>query len=255
MYYFLIFLLGICVGSFLNVVIDRLPRGESIIKRRSYCESCKKRIDWYDLIPLLSFIILKRRCRHCKGEISYFYPIVEGITGIIFVLIFLIPLKGNILGSFSLSTVFYLFISSLLIVIFFTDLKYGVIPNKIIILALSLSFLYFIFQKDIFLNHLLSSLGAFLFLTFLFVVTKGKGLGAGDIKLVALLGLLVGFPKILLLFYLAFLTGAFVGLILILWGKKSLKDTISFGPFLVLAFFISLFLGDFIISKITPFIT
>lgn len=271
---FFLFLLGLAVGSFLNVLIDRLPRDESVIKGRSHCESCKKILAWYDLMPVLSFVLLGGKCRYCHSPISFFYPLVELVTGVMFVLTFfllVIPLchpelvSGSISLGFEmpkqvrhdtcinvyLELVYYLFIVSSLIVIFFTDLKYGIIPDKIVYPGVVISLLYLlIFHNSLFIIHLLSALGAFLFFLFLFLVTRGRGMGFGDVKLVFLLGLFLGFPKIMIALYFAFLTGAFWGCILILWRKKRLSETISFGPFLSAGAFISLLWGEGIIRVV-----
>jgi len=261
----IIFLFGLAVGSFLNVLIDRLPRDESVIKGRSYCEHCKKPLLWYDLIPLLSFLILKGKCRHCRSPISFYYPTVELVTGAMFVLVALF-IFGNE-SEFSITNFqfsifnfqsklnfhlyqtpplfYYLFIVSSLVVIFFADLKYGIIPDKIVYPAILVSFLYLISQyPNILISNIFSALGAFLFFLLLFLATRGRGMGFGDVKLVFLLGLFLGWPKVIVAFYIAFLTGAIIGCILILWRKKKFSGgTIAFGPFLVLGAIIALFWG------------
>ena len=249
----IIFVLGLAVGSFLNVLIDRLPKDKSIIKGRSYCDHCKKPLRWYDLIPLLSFLILKGKCRNCHFSISFYYPMVELVTGVVFVLTF-DHLRGGSLDIVALA--YYLFILSSLIVIFFTDLKYGIIPDKIVYPAILTVSIYtiFNFQFSIF-NYFLSALGAFLFFLILYLVTKGRGMGFGDVKLVFILGLFLGFPKAVVAFYIAFLTGAIFGCILIVWGKKKFfGGTIPFGPYLVLGTFISLFWGEAIMYKVFRFL-
>ena len=256
LYLFLLFLItGAFIGSFLNVLIDRLPRNESIAKGRSYCESCKRKLPWYDLIPLFSFILIKGKCRRCRTSLSLYYPIVELTTGVLFTLTFIflsaINIKYELLSMNSIAElVYYLFLLSALIVVFFTDLKYGIIPDKIIFPAIFISFIYLIFQSpDILVSNLLSAMGAFLFFFLIFILTKGKGMGFGDVKLVFLMGIALGFPNIIIAFYLAFLTGALISLILVAWGKKKLHGgTIPFGPFLVLGTFLAIFLGEKIIK-------
>lgn len=248
------FLFGLAVGSFLNVLIDRLSKDESIVKGRSYCDHCKKPLLWYDLIPLLSFFILKGKCRHCQSPISFYYPVVELTTGLLFVGVLFF------LGGFTINfitiiiIIYYLLIVSSLIVIFFTDLKYGIIPDKIVFPAIIVTSLFLISQyPNILISNLLSALGAFLFFLLLSLVKikKRESMGFGDVILVFLLGLFLGFPKIIVAFYIAFLTGAALGCILILWGKKKLSGgTIPFGPFLVLGAIISLFWGEEILLRI-----
>lgn len=269
MFIFLIFILGISIGSFLNVLIDRLPRGESVLKGRSYCESCKKDLAWHDLIPLFSFIQLKGKCRYCQFPIGWYYPIVELTTGMFFVSVYFKNFQFSILNSqlnsqFSMTSVltipYYLFIIAAFIVIFFTDLKYGIIPDKIIYPSILVSAVYvFIIHNSLFVNHLLSAISAFLFFYLLMIgteiVLKKSGMGFGDVKLVFLLGLFLGFPQIIISLYLSFLTGALVSIILVILKKKKFfGGTIPFGPFLILGSLITLSCGDFIINNILIYI-
>jgi leader peptidase (prepilin peptidase)/N-methyltransferase len=244
---FLILVLGLFFGSFLNVVVDRLQNKQSFISGRSKCDFCKKELAWFDLIPLLSFILIRGKCRYCRKKLSYYYPVTELSTGTLFSLAYLC------LGPQPLvSLVYYLFITSCFIVIFFSDLKYGIIPDKIILPATVGTVIYLlIFNPQLLIINLLSAIGAGLFFLALFLFTKGKGMGFGDVKLALLLGLFLGFPKVVFALYLAFLTGAIVGLMLIIWKKKkTIKETIPFGPFLILASLIGLFWGNFLIPKI-----
>ena len=253
---FLIFLLGIFVGSFLNVLIDRLPRKESFFIGRSYCESCKTALKWHDLIPLFSFIFLKTKCRYCHSPISFYYPVVELTTGFLFVAVLFI------IGGFSINfitiinLIYYLFIMSGLIVVFFVDLKYGIIPDIIIFFAVIVSILYIILNTQyLILLHILSALGAFLFFLLIFLVTRGRGMGFGDVKLAFLMGLFLGYPNIIVAFYTAFLTGGLISIILILLKKKKFRgSTIPFGPFLVVGTLIALFWGDLVLQKVFPFL-
>ncbi len=265
----IIFLIGVFIGSFLNVLADRLPRGEAVIKGRSHCEKCRKSLNWYDLIPLLSFVFLKGRCRYCRTPLSLYYPIVELTTGAMFARVFLFlgwPHINFITVINVITIIFYLLITSFLIVVFFTDLKYGIIPDKIVFPAIAVSLLFFAFvsftSKESwllfvqpatfevgFINHLSSAIGACFFFLFLFLITKGRGMGFGDVKFAFLMGLILGFPNIIVSFYIAFLTGAIVGCILIVWKRKKMRGTsIPFGPFLVFGTFLALFFGDIILK-------
>lgn len=259
---FFIFIFGLAVGSFLNVLIDRIPRSESIIKARSHCEHCRKTLSWYDMIPVFSFILLNGKCRNCHLSISLYYPVAEVLTGIIFVLaiIFLSSQRFTIYDlrfTNIISIIYYLLILSALIVIFFTDLKYGIIPDKIVFPAIVISFVFLISQySNISISNFLSAAGAFLFFYLLFIVTRGKGMGFGDVKYVFLMGLILGFPKIVIGLYIAFVSGAIISLILILLKKKKLfGSTVPFGPFLVGGTFIALFYGDLILSKALVFLS
>jgi len=248
----LFFIIGLFVGSFLNVLIDRLPKGEPVVKGRSHCDKCKKTLKWYDLIPLLSFVLLKGKCRYCKANLSFYYPIVELTTGIVFAGIFLFIGGANINFITIISLIYYLFISSSLIVIFFVDLKYGIIPDKMILPSIAAALTYlFLIHNSLFLIHFLSGFGASLFFLFSFLLTKGRGMGFGDVKFAFLMGLILGFPNIVVGLYIAFLTGAVVGCILIIWRKKRLTGTIiPFGPFLVLGTFSAMFWGEVIFQKV-----
>ena len=248
--YFFIFIVGLFAGSFLNVLADRLPKGKSPIKGRSHCDKCRKTLKWFDLIPLLSFISLKGKCRYCFTPLSFYYPIVELATGVIFALTFyFFGIMNHELRIMDLF--YYLFLVSSLIVIFFADLRYGIIPDKVVFSAITIIFLYlFINPSSLIINHLFSAVGASLFFLLLFLITKGKGMGFGDVKFAFLMGLILGFPNIIVGLYVAFLTGAIIGCILILWRKKRVFGTaIPFGPFLVIGTLVSIFLGDFLFQN------
>jgi len=231
--------LGLVIGSFLNVVIYRLPRGLGYVRGRSFCPKCKHKINWFDNVPVISFLILKGHCRFCGKRISWQYPLVELLTGVLFYLSYLSHL----------SFLSYLLICGL-VVIFFIDLEHQIIPDEIVIPLSILFLVYFLMTNPQLLitNYLITALISFLFLYFIFLLTKGKGMGFGDVKLAFLMGLVLGFPKIVVAFYLAFLTGAFIGIILILLGKAKLKQKIAFGPFLVFGTIFSLLWGEKIVT-------
>lgn len=240
----LIFVWGLVIGSFLNVLIYRLPQNLPL-SGRSFCPNCHKHILWHDNIPLLSFIVLRGRCRFCRSPTSWQYPVVELLTGALFVSVTIHT--GITLLSIlsSMVTIYYFFIVSVLIVIFFTDLRYGIIPDKITYPAIVISFLFLISQyPNILISNFLSAISALAFLGSLFLITRGRGMGLGDVKFAFLMGLILGFPKIVIALYCAFLTGALVSIILILAGYKRFGNTIPFGPFLVFGTLVALFLGD-----------
>jgi len=245
---FFLFLLGLAIGSFLNVLIDRLPVGENVFMGRSHCDFCKKTLRWYELIPLFSWIIQGGRCRRCHKRLSIQYPLVELITGIGFILIYYprwIPVftgmtgGAGTTGNVNIVSFAYLLIFSSLLVIFVADLKYQIIPDSMVVVGIIgalIRLIGFIGQiRPIeFLPYFLSAVGGASFFLFLWILTKGRGMGLGDVKLVFFLGLLLGFPGIIVALYAAFLTGAAVGVILILRGKKTLKGKVAFGPFLII---------------------
>ena len=231
--------LGLVIGSFLNVVIYRLPRGLGYVRGRSFCPKCKHKINWFDNVPVISFLILKGRCRFCGGKISWRYPLIELLAGALFYLSYLSHL----------SFLSYLLICGL-VVIFFVDLEHQIIPDEIVI-PLSVLFLGYRLLTNIqylISNFLITGIVSFLFLYLIHLLTKGKGMGLGDVKLAFLMGLVLGFPKIVVAFYLAFLTGAFVGVILILLSRAKLKQKIAFGPFLVFGTIFSLLWGEKIVT-------
>lgn len=229
---FFVFILGLIIGSFLNVLIDRMPRGEKITGR-SYCESCDKTLGWIDLIPIFSYVRTKGKCRYCRVNLSLQYPLIEITTGTFFVLVFLLFPFPNL--------IYFLFLISILIIIFMIDLKFGIILDKIIFPSIFITFLYLFFSGENIVIHFISALGSFLFFYFLYFITKKRGMGFGDVKFAFLIGLIFGFPETFYVLYVAFLTGALIGTILILWKKKKLKNSVPFGPFLVIGCLIVLF--------------
>lgn len=246
----LIFLIGIVFGSFLNVLIDRIPKNESIFLSRSRCENCKKNLSVIDLFPIFSFIFLKGKCRYCKAKIPKRIFIVEFLTGLFF-----LSLLSNLL-SVNINIFYYcllIFISSFSFVIFFIDLEKGVIPDKILLVMLPVIFAFtLLYSQDKILEHLIAGLVSSLFFFLLFFITQGKGMGFGDVKLSFLIGLFLGFPNVLVAFYLAFLTGAIISIILVVWGKKNFKkSTIPFAPFLIFGMFAGFFFGEKILAVLT----
>lgn len=240
---FLLFILGLFFGSFLGVLGDRIVKNKDFIKGRSKCDYCKRELAWKDLVPVISYLMLLGRCRYCRKKLSYTYPLIELLTGIVFALTYLF-----FKDTFSL--VFYLIFFSGLITIFFSDLKHGIIPDKIVFPLSTLSLIYSFYRGNIVVD-LLSGVIAFSVFLLIYLLTRGRGMGFGDVKLVFLLGLALGFPKIVFSLYLSFLTGALVSIILILWGRKKFaKDTIPFGPFLVFGAFISIFLESLILELV-----
>ncbi len=250
---FLAFVVGASIGSFLGVVIDRLPRGQSIIVGRSFCESCKKKLSERDMFPVISYVLLAGRCRFCHKKIPIRLFLVEVTVGLAFVLFFLLFSSGflTLISYLYISMVFCLFT-----VIFFTDIDFGIIPDQVV-MALLIAILgnIFLFNSTLFVNHLISGIvSCFIFLA-IYLATRGRGMGFGDVKLAGILGLFLGFPNIVVGLYLAFLTGAAVSIILIICGIKKLKgDTIPFGPFLVLSSFLAYFIGPQMIAAAMTFL-
>lgn len=248
-FYALIFIFGLCIGSFLNVVINRLELEESIVVKRSHCLKCKKTLKWYDLIPVLSFIILRGKCRYCHKKISWQYPLVETAAGILFLLVFL---SSRWADNFQFISIFYyLIITSVLIIIFVYDLKHYIILDKIIFPAIIIAFLYRLVIFSSLTGLICPILAAMLaggFFLSLVLISQEKWMGLGDVKLGVLMGLILGWPHILPALFLSFVLGAIAGVALILLKKKKIKSEIPFGPFLSLATLIVMLYGDKILD-------
>jgi len=251
-WYVLFFVFGTIVGSFLNVVILRLKKNKSIIKTCSHCPRCRKKLEWYELIPLVSFFIQHGKCRRCHKKISWQYPIVEFLTGLVFLLIVVY------FGDFSfygiVNILYLLIISGFLIVIFVYDFKYYLVSDRIIYPAVAIAFFYDVYlslitnQFSVFFYSILGAVIMGGFFLFWVLVSKGKWMGMGDIKIGVLLGLIFGIYQLFTALFLTFFMGAIVSLILMALKKKKLKSQIPLGPFLTAAAFITLFWGNYLLD-------
>lgn len=253
-----LFIFGAAVGSFLNVIIYRSTIGESWVSGRSHCEKCKKQIAWYDNIPLLSYFLLGGKCRHCKKSLSLSHPVIEGITGALFVwwyfagfLFFKLTQQPFVV----LQPLFWLAVGLILLVILVVDLKEMIIPDTAVALLFVLVILYRVglvafnvMQAEDLLLSLISMIGAGIFFFLLWFLTQGKGMGFGDVKLALPLGLLLGWPQVLVWLFASFLIGAVVGVTLLLFHKVKMKQAVPFGPFLVIGTLVSLIWGDQLFS-------
>ena len=243
--YMLIFILGLIVGSFCNVCIYRIPKNESIIYPASHCPKCRTTIRPFDNIPLLSYILLKGRCRNCGSKISIQYPIVEFLTGIIYLIIYLIY-------GLSIQSLIYTILSSALIIIAFIDLQEQIIPDIIslpgVVIGLILSF---IVPYMSFINSVLGVLvGGGIILIIALVgskIFKKEAMGGGDVKLAAMIGAFLGWRYAIISLFLGFFLGALAGIFLILSKIKSREDMVPFGPFIALGSLITLLWGEKII--------
>ena len=234
----ILFFFGLFIGSFLLVVIERLPRGESVIYGRSHCDMCGHTLAWYDLLPLISYLMLGGKCRYCHKGYGFQYPFVELVTGFTFASL---PIFFSSLSIDKLVLMGIILCG--LVVIFFCDLFYGIIPD-IVSIIIGITSIFFVGFSSMLIQHFLAGLGAFIFFFALYIGTRRRGMGLGDVKFAFVMGLLLGFPLIVMGLYLAFLTGAVIAIILIVSKKKHFqKDTISFGPFLVLGTYCSLIGG------------
>lgn len=233
----LLFFLGICVGSFVNVCIYRIPQGKSVVSPASHCPACLHRLGLLELIPVFSYLYLCGRCRWCGSRFSMQYPLVELITGLLFVLVWRrFELSWSTLAGWVLV--------SILVMVTFIDINYKIIPNRIIVTGLLLGFPVIVLQS---LGALQSGVTGFLaagtFMLLVAVVSRG-GMGGGDIKLAALMGLYLGVKGVGLALFLAFLAGGVVSMILLATGLKGRKDAIPFGPYLAMGGVLSLLWGS-----------
>ncbi len=247
--YLVFFTFGISVGSFVNVLSDRLPRREALLFSRSHCENCTKKLGPLELIPIFSYLALRGRCRHCKAIIPARLFFVEVAIGALYMYLLYLFLHMTI-GAYELG--YLLIVLPLFIGIFLSDLIYGIIPDELLIVITSVTVLYFfLFAQILIIPSFITAIISLVFFLVLFFITSGRGMGFGDVKLAFVIGLFLGFPNAAIGIYLAFLTGALVSLILIAWGRKKLKkDTIPFGPFLVTAAIFSYFAGSMVLSEI-----
>lgn len=232
---FLLFCYGLVFGSFSNVLIDRTESGESVLWGRSHCDFCKKTLRWHELIPVLSFLLQWGKCRRCHKHLSVQYPVIELVTALGYLGISQYIPFGIV---YILSAI--IFSSSL--VLFMADYKYQILPDEMVLLGSLAAFFLMIISYPTanWLSYFASSVGAMGFFYILWFGTKGKGMGFGDVKLAGMMGLVLGFPSIVFSLYIAFLTGATVGVILILAKNKSLKSKIAFGPFMIFGLLIAI---------------
>ena len=249
------FIFGLIIGSFLNAVVYRLESGDSVLRGRSYCPHCKHTLGWQDLIPVVSFFLLRGQCRYCKEKISWQYPVVEIATASLFLLSFKFQVSNfNQISSIEILNLFYLWaIAALLVVLFVYDLKHYILPDKIVFPAIGIVLAYRVFEVwglgfawD--LGFVVSGFAAALFFFAIFALSRGRAMGFGDVKLAAFMGLFLGWPNILVALFVAFFVGAIIGIGLMLLKKKGLKSEVPFGPFLIGGTFAALFFGDALVD-------
>ncbi|TEU02142.1 prepilin peptidase [Candidatus Woesebacteria bacterium] len=238
MYIPLLAIFGLVMGSFLGAYTFRYPRGISVLRGRSVCPKCKKNLVWYDNIPVLSFILLKGRCRECGKKISLRYPLIELATALGFVGIWFLFLEPVFL-------VFLILIFSLLVAVFVIDLEQKIVPDELVFTGFGLTVFYLLLiSPSTLFTSLAAGFGAALFLLLVHLATRGRGMGLGDVKFAVFAGTLLGWPMMPVWLFTAFLTGAVVGTILVLAKKVSFGKQIAFGPFLVISLIIVFIWGE-----------
>ena len=237
--YIIIFIFGIVVGSFVNVLIYRLPKNENIVVVNSHCMSCGHKLGWYDLVPLFSWIFLRGRCRYCKEKISIQYPLVEAINGFGYVLIFLVC-------GLNLSSILYAICFSMLVAISVIDWRTYEIPLGLNITILALGVIQCVLDYRNWHIYLIGMVSVSGFLLLLFLLTGGRGIGGGDIKLMFAAGLLIGWQKIILALILGCIIGSIIHLILMKVSKKG--RMLAFGPYLSAGILLAILFGEQIID-------
>ncbi|MEA3449548.1 MAG: prepilin peptidase [Patescibacteria group bacterium] len=245
--YIFIFILGTIIGSFINCLIYRLHEKKSM-GGRSFCPKCKHQIAWYDNIPVLSFVFLKAKCRYCKQKISWQYPVVELVTGILFLIIFILNYKTSLI----LNTQYLIlllrnwFIIAIMTIIFLYDLKYYLILDKITLPSIMIFSAINLYLGMNWQNLLISAIIGGSFFLIQFVVSKGRWIGGGDIRLGVLMGVILGWPMVILAIFIAYISGSVVSVGLIITGKKQWGSQVPLGIFLTTATIIVLFWGEII---------
>jgi len=259
----ILFVFGVVIGSFLNVVTMRYDGAHflfdaKMIGGRSHCPHCKKTLRWFELVPIVSFLVQGGRCRRCKAKLSVQYPIVELLSGLIFVFVPYLPLTlGAGVGVSAFGTplvlVAALWVAAFeaLLVMAVIDIRMGIIPDEVNIFLAAFGVLLTValgVQAGTILSAVIGAAVAGVFFAALIAVTRGKGMGMGDLKLAIPLGLLFGWPGIVLVLIAAFVIGAVFGVAVIVAGKNTMKGTVPFGPFLALGAATAFFWGPQIMS-------
>lgn len=237
--YFLIyfFIIGMVLGSFFCVVGIRVPRSNFFEKNRSYCPHCHHSLVWHELLPIISYISQNGKCKHCKQPISPIYPFIELSTGVLFA-------YSYYYFGFSSELVVSLLFISLLAIIVVTDLEYMLIPNKILLFFLPFFLLLrLIFPVEPWYDPLIGGAIGYLLIAVIILASNG-GMGAGDMKLMGVAGIVIGWKGVLLTIFIASLVGGLIGLLLLLFRLRKRKQSMPFGPYIALGALISYFFGD-----------
>jgi leader peptidase (prepilin peptidase) / N-methyltransferase len=240
-----VLLFGACVGSFLNVCIYRLPRGESLVWPGSRCTSCGRTLSWYDNVPILSWVTLGGRCRTCRAPVSAMYPIVEGVTALVFVVVYLMygltPLGGV-----------RLLLACALIVLFVTDLQHKILPNALTLPGIVVGFVCSLFLppgwRDSLIGIALGGGVLFAIAEAYYRIRGHEGLGMGDVKLLAMIGAFLGWKLVLLTLVLASFSGSLIGVALIAAKRGDMKYALPFGTFLAIGAVVSATWGSPIVD-------
>lgn len=243
------FIFGAILGSFINCLVYRLHSKKTMMGR-SFCPQCKHTLGFLDLFPLFSYFFLKAKCRYCQKKIHIEYFLVELFTGFVFALGYWFYFIYNLgLENSILSLIFYLIISVFLIIIFLYDLKYYLVLDIVVWLAVIITFLFnFLILDYSWLNLLIAGAIGSLFFGLQFIISKGKWIGGGDILIGLLAGLIVGWPQIILVIFIAYILGSIIGVFLLITKQKKWSSKIPFGPFLVFSTWLVILWGEVILN-------
>ena len=233
--------IGACIGSFLNVVIYRLPLGQSLVSPPSRCPKCDTRLNWYDNIPVFGWLLLRGRCRQCRNAISIQYPIVEAITALLFVLVVWLTPAGPLLVT-------RLLLVCILIALFGIDLEHQILPNSItlpgIVLGLLLSTIAPPGWRDALIGVAVGGGILYAIAWGYYLWRREEGLGMGDVKMLAMVGAFLGWKAVLVTLVLASFSGALIGIGLIAAQRGNMKLALPFGTFLAVGTLAAMFVGD-----------
>lgn len=233
--YIIIFIFGITIGSFLNVCIYRIPLGESIVMAPSHCMTCGRKLKWYDMVPVFSWLVLGGKCRNCKSKISVQYPIIEGVNGILYVMICAV-------NGLEWSSVIYCFMASALLVLSIIDWRTYEIPFGINVFLFVLGVAMTILDRGNLAEHLIGMICVSGLLGILYLLTGGRAIGGGDIKLMFACGLILGWKLILLAFFLGCIIGSVVHIIRM--SVKKAGRMLAMGPYLSAGIFLAALWGN-----------
>lgn len=234
LFYAIVFLYGIVIGSFLNVCICRMPEGESLLPS-SHCMSCGHKLHWYDLFPLFSWLLLRGRCRYCGEKISFQYPLIEAVNGILYVVVFMA-------NGISVTSILYCLMASALIVISVIDERTYLIPPACNVFLLLVGIGVCIADREQLAAHLIGMFSISVPLSLLYLLSKGRAIGGGDIKLMASVGLILGWQNTVLAFFLACILGSVIHLLRIKLTKA--EHMLAMGPYLSAASFLAALFGE-----------
>ncbi len=237
--YVLVFLFGIVIGSFLNVCIFRIPLKEEIAVTPSHCMNCGYRLQWYDLVPLFSFLFLRGRCRKCHTKLSLQYPLVEGLNGVLYIIVFLA-------NGWNILSVVYCLLTSALIVLSVIDFRTMEIPNGLNLFIFLLGVAGTVIDRADWKEHLLGFAVVGGFLLLLYLITVGRGIGGGDVKLMFGAGLLLGLKEGILAFFLGCILGSVIHLIRMRVSKA--EHRLALGPYLSMGICIAMLWGRYMID-------